>query len=86
MAVSEDLVILASELVKLAQKWDEGSDTAEKLGDKSQWKIESPIKSRERQVNYLDGYKKSKANLKLYLPSSTARILEALMKYMACMS
>lgn len=39
MRVSEDLVILASELVKLTPKWDEGSDTAKKLGENPSGKL-----------------------------------------------
>lgn len=55
-------------MVELTQKWVAANGLAEKLGEKSQWKIESSIttttkkhKSRERQIKYLDDYNKLKS-------------------------
>lgn len=67
MTVSGDLVILARELVKLTQKWDEGTGLAEKLRKKvpvENWESSNNNnkkkkgKSRERQINYLNYYNK----------------------------
>lgn len=54
MTVSGDLVIMASELVELTQKWDEGSGSITTAMTKKH-------KSRERQINYLNDYKKLKS-------------------------